>query len=52
MDEAVKLSRKLKKRHIYGLQTHFLIYIFFIVALYDCNQNPKFIYMCIYMSLI
>ena len=45
MNELVELSRKLKKRHIYELQTQFSIYIFIIVALCDYNQNPKSIYM-------
>ena len=41
MDELVELSRKLKKRHKYGLQTQFLIYFHFIVALCDFNQKPE-----------
>ena len=47
MDELIELSLKLKKRHVYGLQTQFLIYTFFIVALCDYNQNPKSTYMSI-----
>ena len=45
MDERVKLSPKLKKRHVHGLQTRFLTYVFFIVALCNCNQKLKSLYM-------
>ena len=34
---------------MYELQTQFLISIYFIVVLCDCNQKPKCIYIYIYL---